>query len=92
MLNLINVSGLVTSGNSGRSSKHSVNTDGDKLVIHSTKFKESVNLPLKAVKEQITTPEKSRMMMRGICKQLQVKYNSSYQTVADKAFELLKSI
>ena len=83
---------LAVEGKSARSSKHSVSTDGDSVVIASTKFKDSIGLPIKALKAEVKTVELSRQVMRGICKRQGVKYISSYQNVADKMFELLSAI
>jgi len=77
---------------SQRQGKHNIHTDGNTLVITSTKFAEPLVLPLDKSKHFLKSVELSRVLIRHICKLNGVKYNSSMQNVADKAFELLKSI
>ena len=92
MINYNDLKVLAVEGQSQRSSKHSVMTDTDSIVITSTKFKEPIALPIDMVKTEVKTVEIARQVLRGICKRNKVKYNSSFQNVADKLFDLLSVI
>ena len=94
MIKIDNINALLVEGKSQRSSKHQVYTDGNDIVIESTKFKDKVAMPINKVKESVKTVEQARVVLRAICKRQspQIKYISSYQNVADKMYELLKAL
>ena len=91
MENLNNITELIANGIGKRSSKHNVDVADGNIIIKSSTLGD-VALDVELLKENVTTVEVARQLVRGISKKNGVKYNSSLQNVADKIFNILESI
>ena len=91
MDNLNNISELIANGIGKRSSKHNVDIAEGNIIIKSSTLGD-VSLDVELLQENISSVEVARQLIRGISKKNGVKYNSSLQNVADKIFNILKSV
>jgi len=94
MIHMTDIKKLVNEGVPKRSSKHMVNTDGDKLVFTSSDYKDgSVSLPLAQVKAEIKTIDLCKQLVKGVAfRQGMTKWKSAHFNLAERTFALLKSL